>query len=120
MISILYHLRLISKDNSRSNKRGQFFLDPKYRKWENDVRFLTKAAYKGKPLEGDLEMHIIAFFRTKVHADCGNLSKGIADALNKLAYNDDRQIKKMTIEVRENWEEDAFLVEIEETKGIEK
>jgi Holliday junction resolvase RusA-like endonuclease len=45
---------------------------------------------------GDLELHVKIFNYRR--ADVINVGKGIEDALNKLAYYDDRQIVKSTTE----------------------
>lgn len=109
--------RLISKDNFKSfNRRtGLPFLSSKFKAFEQKIAWECKSQYKGKILVGDLQVLIIAYFKNKKHADTGNLSKGILDALQNAIYNNDRQIKKLMIEVKENSEKEWFEIYIKET-----
>ncbi|MBU0846786.1 RusA family crossover junction endodeoxyribonuclease, partial [Patescibacteria group bacterium] len=49
---------------------------------------------------------------TKVHPDLFNLPKSVVDALQGIAYHNDRQIKEGHIIVTEAWERDSFSVHI--------
>jgi len=52
----------------------------------------AKSQYKGKPIEGDLEVWIELFFGTKRKADWDNFNKLIMDALTGIVWVDDSQI----------------------------
>ena len=58
----------------------------------------AKAQWKGKPLSGDIEVSITLYFGTKRKADLDNFNKLSLDALTGIAYDDDSQIAKLTIE----------------------
>src|SRR5258707_11434085 len=58
----------------------------------------AKAQWKGKPLEGDIEVSITLYFGTKRKADLDNFNKLSLDALTGIAYEDDSQIARLTIE----------------------
>jgi len=55
---------------------------------------------------------IKAYFMDKRHCDCSNLPKGILDALEGIAYKNDRQIKTLHVEVYEGNLLSSFEVEI--------
>jgi Holliday junction resolvase RusA-like endonuclease len=57
----------------------------------------ARAQWKGKPLEGDIEVSITLYFGTKGRADLDNFNKLSLDALTGIAYLDDSQIAKLTI-----------------------
>lgn len=58
----------------------------------------AKSQWKGKPLEGDIDVSITLFFGTKRRADLDNFNKLSLDALTGIAYLDDSQIANFTIE----------------------
>ena len=58
----------------------------------------ARAQWKGKPLEGDIAVEITLYFGTKRKADLDNFNKLSLDALAGIAYLDDSQIAKLTIE----------------------
>lgn len=95
--------RLISKDNERMfSRHGRPMLSSKFRGWAEDKACEARNQYRGKPLKIELEVHIVAYYRTKVHVDCFNAPKGYCDALEGIVYNNDRQIKYGTVHVVED------------------
>jgi Holliday junction resolvase RusA-like endonuclease len=58
----------------------------------------ARAQWKGKPIEGDIEVSVTLYFGTKRRADLDNFNKLSLDALTGIAYLDDSQIAKLTIE----------------------
>jgi len=106
-------MRLLSKDNEKiQNRQGRYFLSKKFKDFEKAVQLITKTQYKEKPLEGDLEVTLTAYFTNKVHADMFNLPKGLMDALQGFAFINDRQIKTGSIIVLEGYKSDGFVVSI--------
>ena len=109
---------------------------PRVTKWgahtpEKTVLYenLVKTVYNGKLHEGYIEMNVTAFYsitksaskkkheqmlsgeiRPTKKPDCDNVLKIIADALNKVAYNDDAQIVRATVE---KYYSDVPRVEVE-------
>jgi Holliday junction resolvase RusA-like endonuclease len=57
----------------------------------------AKSQWKGKPLEGDVELTIDLFFGTKRRADWDNFHKLSMDALTGVVYLDDSQVVKATV-----------------------
>lgn len=96
--------------------------------YENLVRY-TYQSDVGVMLQGDITARITAYFpipksvskkqrqamldgvipHTK-KPDCDNIAKIILDSLNEVAYNDDKQIYRVTVE---KWYSDRPRVEIE-------
>lgn len=115
MISLVFPFRLISKDNEKVFGRysRRPFLSKKFKDFEKLVQITARQQYKGHPLNGHLKMTIVAEYTNKVHVDCFNSPKGIADALQGLAYENDRQIKVGHIAVAEGMPKDKFMVDIE-------
>ena len=110
--TINYPFRLISKSNEKiTNRYGRPFLSRKFRDWETLVKLHTG---KRELLTGDLQIEVIAYFKTKVHSDAVNLFKGLTDALQGILYANDKQIKKASVEVIENSESDSFTVIVSE------
>lgn len=108
MISIIFSFRCISKDNFKCfNKQGRFFLSNEYKRFETAVALKAKEQYRGKVLTGDIEIYLKVYFKDKRHGDATNLFKGVCDGLNKIIWEDDRQIKKATVEII-YWDRDGF------------
>jgi crossover junction endodeoxyribonuclease RusA len=57
----------------------------------------ASAQWKGKPIEGDIEISITLYFGTKRRADLDNFNKLSLDALTGIVYQDDSQIARLTI-----------------------
>ncbi len=108
--------RLISKDNFKSfnRKTGLPFLSDEYKSFERKISWEAKSDYQGKILTGDLQVLIVAYYKNKVHPDLFNLPKSCMDALNKIIWRDDRQIKKGMVEVIENSDKEYFEIYIKE------
>jgi hypothetical protein len=70
------------------------------RRWQETVSRAAVAAWPSgqKPLEGDLEVRVTQYSERRV-ADRDNLIKPILDALQSIAYLDDRQVRDAT----SNW-----------------
>ena len=63
-------------------------------------RYQAEARYQWgfkKPLAGDVEVSITLYFGTKRRADWDNFHKLSCDALSGIAYEDDSQIKRVTV-----------------------
>ena len=101
MIRITIDGKPISKDNqSRArSRRGKFFTRPKFREYADHVKYSAMDQYHGEPLEGDLFVLMIFYFKNKVHCDLCNLPKSICDALNGIAWKDDKQIKMAYLQI---------------------
>jgi crossover junction endodeoxyribonuclease RusA len=81
--------------------RGRFpqrYMTPAGKALKEQYQWEAKAQWKGKPLEGDIEVSITLYFGTRRKADLDNFNKLSLDALTGIAYLDDSQIAKLTIE----------------------
>lgn len=65
--------------------------------------------YFTKPLESDLEVRM-AFYVKGKRGDCDNLQKSLLDALNGIAWIDDRQIVKWSGEIVKDSNERTEIV----------
>ena len=54
--------------------------------------------YNGEPLKDMVEMDVKLYFGTRRKKDVDNFSKIINDALSGIVYEDDVQIKRLTVE----------------------
>lgn len=71
--------------------------------------------------EGDVEVSAVVYVCASFLADVDNLAKSFLDSLNKIAWKDDRQVQKLTIErvkVHHKNEQKA-VIEIKEYKQYE-
>lgn len=121
MITLKYSLKLISKDNFKcQNRQGRYFLSKEYKEFEDAVKLITKAQYKGEVLTGEVGMQIIALYKNKVHPDTSNLSKSICDALQGIVYKNDKQIAELYVRRFEGEAKEGFIVEIDTELGVMK
>ena len=118
MVNLIFHFKLISKSNEKfRNIAGKYFVSKKNRLFEKEVKRAAKKQIHGTPFEGDISVKIIAWFKDKRHGDATNLFKSVNDALQGIAYHNDRQIKKATIEVDDDCRHEFFQVEIDFIRG---
>jgi Holliday junction resolvase RusA-like endonuclease len=83
----------------RNTCRGGYsttYMTPQGKALKEAYQWEAKAQWKGKPLEGDIEVSITLYFGTKRRADLDNFNKLRLDALTGIAYLDDSQ--KLIIE----------------------
>jgi Holliday junction resolvase RusA-like endonuclease len=81
--------------------RGRFpqrYMTPESKRLKWEYQLEARAQWRGKPLTGDIEVSITLYFGTKRRADLDNFNKLSLDALTGIAYEDDSQIAKLTIE----------------------
>jgi Holliday junction resolvase RusA-like endonuclease len=65
------------------------------RKLKEQYQQEARAQWKGKPLEGDIEVSIALYFGTKRKADLDNFNKLSLDALTGIVWEDDSQISEL-------------------------
>src|SRR3978361_516293 len=85
----------------RNTCRGGFsttYMTAEGKALKEQYQWEARSPWKGKPLEGDIEVSITLYFGTKRRADLDNFNKLSMDALTGIAYLDDSQIAKLTIE----------------------
>ena len=67
------------------------------KKLKESYQWQAKSQWKGKPLEGDVEVNIIIYFGDKRKNDWDNFHKISMDALTGVVWVDDSQIQKATV-----------------------
>jgi Holliday junction resolvase RusA-like endonuclease len=114
-IELRYDFKLISKDNSKAFNpiTRRVYLDPKYKAFEDRIRWETKSQYHGKPLEGNLQCEIWAFFKDNRRCDAGNLPKSCLDALQGILFLNDKQVIDLKVFIKIE-KKDCFRVDIKQ------
>lgn len=97
MISFTVQGNPLPKQSYRATKHGNF-IPKRIRHWQDIVGWAAKEAMQGKdPMRGTLDV-VLEFFRGDMRrVDLDNLSKAVLDAMNKIVYEDDRQINKLIL-----------------------
>lgn len=113
--------KAVAKQSFRYTRDGRKYTDKDVKNYANWVKLCFKTSYQGfvpsSFFEKPLKVHIQAFFeipksyskkkrelaiageiRPTVKPDTDNISKNIKDALNGIAYPDDKQVVSETIE----------------------
>lgn len=88
------------------------------RAYEESVGWALREAYAGNPLSGPLRVTVAVFERKRApqhHGDLDNYLKAVLDALNGIAWDDDRQIVRLVGEIERGARAPRVEVEIEET-----
>ena len=135
MKTISFHcdFRAISKQRARTGK-GFAFTPAKTKAFERAVGFACNAAMTGQPMATPCRMEIYALFQPPKSwpkwkqaaamgkpyvcaSDADNMIKAIADGLNGIAYDDDKQLAHVAME-RFYADHDGFRVTIFELESV--
>lgn len=84
----------------RTTRRKQW-TDPawaRYLGWRDAVAWSAKVAGV-RPMEGEVEFAAVVRMPDRRRADADNILKGLLDALNGVAWRDDSQVTRLTMEV---------------------
>ena len=73
-----------------------FVLSARYRNFKTNLGWVAKQNYSGKLLTGDLAVKIQFWYPKTMDIDAP--IKPIFDALNNVVWEDDKQIKKLSVE----------------------
>lgn len=98
-----------------SEKAGKYYVytAKDTRVFERQVAFLAWNVFKGKPLVGDIAISISLYFKNRHTPDIDNCVKSLLDGLQGAAYENDRQVKRISVERFQDVNERAEI-EIEE------
>ena len=89
----------LPKERPRATKSGRSFTPKRTKDAEKRIFAAFRAAYPdAAPLTGRLLVELRFYRRTGRGCDWDNLAKLPLDALNEVAYVDDEQIEKATVE----------------------
>jgi crossover junction endodeoxyribonuclease RusA len=83
----------------------------RYLAYKNNVGWAAKRA-KVERLDGPVEVIAVAYLYGKREPDADNLAKAFLDGLNGIAWVDDRQVRKLTIEKKAAQTKDEERAEI--------
>lgn len=104
-----------AKQRPRMTKKGHTYTPKQTVNYENWVKQCYIMEHFGKQVEGQLKATITAYFaipkskskkdKEKMlfgeirpgKLDCDNIAKAVLDALNKIAYDDDKQVVDLTV-----------------------
>ncbi|SES02964.1 RusA family crossover junction endodeoxyribonuclease [Salipaludibacillus aurantiacus] len=90
----------------------------RYLNYKSSVGWAAKAQ-KVKLIAGAVKVDIKLYLSGGNQGDIDNYAKSLTDGLNKIAYNDDRQIRKMNIEKIEcEKDEQRAEIIVEELTGV--
>lgn len=98
---------------SKYTKRAQ-----RYLAYKREVGWIAKQHFNGLPTENPVAVEVKIYLSGGVQGDVDNYFKSIADSLNKIVYEDDRQIKtikasKIECEMKEDERVEVKVYEIE-------
>lgn len=91
VVAFELHARPQPKRRARHGK-GRTYSDPRTVAYEHAVGLACRAAMTGPPASGDVALWCLFEQRDARRMDGDNAYKAIADALNGVAYDDDRQV----------------------------
>lgn len=75
---------------SKFTKRAQRYLT-----YKNQVGWVAKQHYRGKPTSDPVAVYVKLYLCGGNQGDIDNYFKSITDSLNKIVYDDDRQVRMM-------------------------
>lgn len=107
--------RPVGKERARKGKNGTFYTPARTREYENLVAWKARMAHVGAPFEGPVKLEVEIRSR-KSRADLSNILKAIEDAMNKIVYNDDRQIQEIHI-LRTRGNDEEVHVAVSKIRG---
>lgn len=84
-----------------------------YMRYRNQIGWIAKSSHKGKPVTCDVGVNLNVYLSGGNQGDIDNYYKTITDSLNKIVYEDDRQVKEMSarkIECEKNEERVEVIV----------
>lgn len=88
---------------SMRNGKLVMMTDRNYADYEAGIKSSTAiqhAQYSGMPYTGDLTVACTHYLPNRVHGDIDNLAKAILDGMQDVAFVNDKQVKRLLIELR--------------------
>lgn len=90
----------VTKSRVRGRRTGVYYTPAATRAHEARIGAAARAALSGEPpwMNAKLEVIVRLFWPSKRTCDVDNGAKAVLDGLNKIAYHDDRQVFRLTVE----------------------
>lgn len=80
----------VPKQSFRYSAHGGY-TDPRVTAWQEQISYIARQNIV-EPIDGPVSLTLEFYLRDNRRVDADNLSKAVCDALNGIAYKDDRQI----------------------------
>lgn len=93
---VIHDIKPLPKGRPRFGKNGHVYTPVSTRSYEEALGWFMLSVFK-EPWSGPLMVDIQ--FTTKSRADIDNLVKAILDAGNRVIWNDDSQVRRLTSEM---------------------
>lgn len=106
---------LVSVNGRYSIQRGRNLLSKKYRQAKEALQWEIRSQWKGEPLEGDVAVTIIHYWKGKRKRDIDNYLKLLGDSMTDIVYLDDSQIVEMHV-YKKAGNTNKVLVTVEKSK----
>ena len=88
----------VPKARPRVTRQGHAYTPARTVDWEDLVGWWAKIAMKGRPtFIGPLNVEL-GFQGARKNSDSDNLAKAVLDGMNRIVYDDDKQIQRLVIE----------------------
>jgi crossover junction endodeoxyribonuclease RusA len=104
--------RPVVKKRPRLGRNNNIYTPRKTKEYEELVGWKAREVIK-EPLKGNVAVYITIYGGSRIQGDLDNYAKSILDGMNKIAYEDDKQICSLSIQ-RISDKEERVEIEIEE------
>lgn len=96
MIEFFVYGDPVPKQSFRYSSRGGGYTDPRVTAWQKQVGYIARQNI-AEPITGNVSLTLKFYLSDNRRVDADNLSKAVCDALNGIAYKDDKQIVDLRI-----------------------
>lgn len=89
------------KQRARKGKGNRHYTPAETVRYESAVRAIGSLRKPpGWPMDGEYHLFVVAYFADRRPRDIDNVVKSVSDALNKVAFDDDNQVVRVSAEKR--------------------
>jgi crossover junction endodeoxyribonuclease RusA len=116
-LRIVVEGRPVPKQRPRKGRNGKLYTPRETREYEEHVGLRGREQFVF-PLRCSIDLGVTLYFNNRHTPDMDNCLKSIMDGLNGIAYEDDRQIRKILAELKYDDRERAEVEIREYEEGI--